>query len=102
MSRRSPCVTLWRDASLPCQDSVFQLQYAPGLFGQFRIVSDDDQARGHVAIEFEHQVEYLSRGAAIEIPGGFIREHAGGAGDQRPGDGGALTLAPPRVRQGYG
>ena len=71
MSRSSPCVTLWRDASLPCQDSVFQLQYAPGLFGQFRIVSDDDQARGHVAVEFEHQVEYLSRGAAIQISSSF-------------------------------
>ena len=66
---------------LSCQYTVFQLQYAGGLFRQFRIVRHNNQACAHAEIKFEHQVEYLSRRASVEISGRFICEHAGGASD---------------------
>ena len=63
------------------------------------VVRDHDQTRARRVVELQHEVEDPLRGPPVEIAGGFVREHAGRPGNQRPGDGGALPFATGELRR---
>ena len=68
----------------PPQHAIHQMQRAVGARGEFRIVRDDHQRRADHGVQFQHEIEHLSRGAPVEIAGGLVGQHALRLRHQRP------------------
>ena len=75
------------------QHAVDQLQRTVGAGRKVRIVRDDHEARADRAIQLQHQLEHLTRRAAVEVARGLVGKHAPGLGHERPGERHALPLA---------
>lgn len=75
------------------QSAVVKLQDPIEPSRQCVIVSDQHQAGAMVAIQAQHQVEDSRGSLFVEIAGGFVAEHAGGAIDQSTRHSSTLALA---------
>src|SRR4029450_9232387 len=66
----------WPRLSLRTQHSVDEMQRPIRLRRKIGIVRDDDETRADYAIELQHQVEHLTRGAPVEVARRLVGEHA--------------------------
>src|SRR5690606_34918716 len=73
--------------------AVAQLQRAIGARRELQVVRDDDERDAELARQRLDQCIDLGRRLAVEIPGGFVGEHAARLRDQRTRERDALTLA---------
>jgi CRP-like cAMP-binding protein len=76
-----------------CQHAILQAPDAVHAPGELGIMGDDDEAGADLLVELEHELVDPLGGVAIQVARGLVGENAGGAGDEGPGDGGALALA---------
>ena len=67
------------------------------MFGQLRIVRDNQQCRAGFRAAGEEQLDDFVAGRGIEIAGGFVGKDKGGARRDGTGDGDALLLAPRKL-----
>ncbi len=72
--------------------TVFDVDDAAGVFGDFGFVGDDDDGDAG-AVEFLEEFHDLATAVGIEVAGGFIGHEDGGIVDEGAGDGDALLLA---------
>ena len=64
-----------------------------GVFEQALVVRGEDEGETEAAVEVVHQVDKLRGVVGVEIGGGFVGQHQGGAMDDGAGHGNALALA---------
>ena len=77
----------------PADKTAIQKLLAAAARRQTVVVGDQHKGRSHRVRQFQHLGKHRIGGAAIQIAGGLIRQHAVGPGHQRPGNGHALALA---------
>src|ERR1035441_1132268 len=73
--------------------SVAEADDALGVFEQARIVGGEDEGKAEAAVESVHQVDELGGVVRVEVGGGLVGQHQGGAMHDGAGHGDALTLA---------
>ena len=84
-----------RDALIgSAQDPAVQPQAAAALGGQGRVVGDQHKSRALVTGELQHQVEHTVGGAAVQVAGGLVGQHAIGPCDQGAGNRHPLAFTP--------
>ena len=66
---------------------------------QALVVGDDDKRRALVARQLQHQLEHAVGGAAVQVAGGLVGQHAGRLGDQCAGNRDTLAFAAREFRR---
>src|SRR6266481_5877964 len=79
-------------AYVTVNDAVFDVDYAVGVFGDVRLVGDQNYGVA-LLVQLREQGHDLIAGLRIQVAGGFVGQDDRGLIDQGAGNGNALTLA---------
>ncbi len=74
-------------------ESVAQGDDAVGVGGEDRVVGDEDEGCAFGLVEVEEELEDSGAVGGVEVAGGLVGEHDGGAEDEGAGERDALLLA---------